>query len=141
MAMFGWRSRSSSAARAPRCDEPLSAIQNTRRAERYGSWLITWSTRRPKGARLTAAKDHRPMKVPRGQVLEGSPALVFVFNARRLVWAGWQRGMNPVARLDAGVRRQNLGRSGGTLVGMVLPVQHRPVTQPGGDLVGAEQSD
>ena len=43
------------------------------------------------------------MDVPRGQVLEGSPPLVFVFDTRRLVWAGWQRGMNPVARLDAGL--------------------------------------
>src|SRR6266851_4631044 len=103
MTMRGWRARSSSAARSPRCDEPLSTIQNTRRAERYGSWLITWSTEGClAGLWLTATKDHRPMDIPRGEVLQGSLPLVFVFDARRLVRAGRQRGMKSATRLDAG---------------------------------------
>jgi hypothetical protein len=31
---------------SPRCEKQLSVIQNTRRAERYGSTVITWSTSR-----------------------------------------------------------------------------------------------
>ena len=31
-------------------EEPLSAIQNTRRAEAYGSAVITWFTRAANGA-------------------------------------------------------------------------------------------
>jgi hypothetical protein len=45
------------------------------------------------GARLSAAKDHRPMDIPCSQVLDGSFPLVLVFDARGLVRAGWQRGM------------------------------------------------
>src|SRR5437870_10832512 len=43
------------------------------------------------------------MDVPRGEVLDGSPSLVLVFDARRLVRAGWQRGMQSAASLDAGL--------------------------------------
>ncbi len=34
----------------PRWEDPLSATQNTRRAEAYGSAVITWSTRAVNGA-------------------------------------------------------------------------------------------
>ena len=37
-------------AAAPACEEPLSTTQNTRRADAYGSWLITWSTSSVNGA-------------------------------------------------------------------------------------------
>src|SRR6266545_5391269 len=43
----------------PRCEEPLSTTQNTRRAEAYGSVAITCSTRRPKGW-MPVVGSHRP---------------------------------------------------------------------------------
>ena len=36
--------------RAPLCDEPLSTTQNTRRAEAYGSVVMTWATSFSKGS-------------------------------------------------------------------------------------------
>src|ERR1700687_4149874 len=97
MTIRGWRARSSSGARSPRWDEPLSTIQNTRRAERYGSWLITSSTSRPKAAlpvfRLAAAKDHGAMDVPGSHVLQDPSALVLVFDAHRLLRSNGQAGV------------------------------------------------
>jgi hypothetical protein len=43
----------------PRCEEPLSTIQNTRRAEAYGSMVMTCSTRRANGA-MPVLGSHRP---------------------------------------------------------------------------------
>ena len=46
---FGQLAVIRSTAAWPRCDEPLSTIQNTRRAEAYGSVVMTCSTRPAKG--------------------------------------------------------------------------------------------
>ena len=62
---------SRAAARWPRCEEPLSTIQNTRRAERYGCWRMTWATRRSKGA-MPVFRSQRPktgtVDIPRREV-------------------------------------------------------------------------
>src|SRR5437899_7912274 len=121
MTMRGWRASSSSAARWPRWDEPLSTIQNTRRAEWYGSWFITSSTNRPKAVslavaanamaidsgltclRFATAKDHCAMDIPSRQVLQDACTLVLVFNAHGLVRSDWQGRMQPATDLDAGL--------------------------------------
>ena len=50
----------------PRCEEPLSMIQNTRGADRYGSCRMSWATRRPKGRSpvFLSQRPNRPR--PRG---------------------------------------------------------------------------
>jgi len=49
MTALGKRLASRSTAALPRWEEPLSTIQNTRLAEAYGSWVMTWATRAMKG--------------------------------------------------------------------------------------------
>lgn len=48
----------------PRCYEPLSTTQNTRRALAYGSCVMTCSTRRPNEA-IPVVGSHRPNTLPR----------------------------------------------------------------------------
>src|SRR6266568_8322224 len=57
-----WRSRFFAA--APRCDEPLSTIQNSRSLDRYGSSASTCLTSRPNGA-IPVVGSHRPLTHPR----------------------------------------------------------------------------
>src|SRR5216683_2285981 len=45
----------------PRWEDPLSATQNTRRAEAYGSWLITWFARAANGA-IPVVGSIRPIR-------------------------------------------------------------------------------
>jgi hypothetical protein len=45
MTAFGNRFARRSIAAWPRCEEPLSTTQNTRFADAYGSWVMTFSTR------------------------------------------------------------------------------------------------
>jgi hypothetical protein len=52
------------AARRPRCEEPLSVIKNTRRADRYGSSRIICATRRSKGA-MPVLRSQRPNSLAR----------------------------------------------------------------------------
>src|SRR5579859_4524313 len=63
----------------PRCEEPLSAIQYTRRAEAYGSAVITWLTRAVNGAIpvVGPAYQVRPVHVVGGQVGDGAVPFVF----------------------------------------------------------------
>src|SRR5262245_47770626 len=101
MTMRGWRARNASAARSPRCDEPLSTIQNTRRAERYGSWSITSSTSRPKAA-LPVLGSHRPKTTARWRPGTAG-ACVLVLDSHGLVRSDGQGLMQPSADLDAGL--------------------------------------
>src|SRR5712692_593272 len=107
MTMRGWRARSSSAERSPRWDEPLSAIQNTRRAERYGSWFMTSSTSRPKAA-LPVFGSQRPKTTARSTSQAArycrTPApLVLVFDTHGLVRSDQQTWVAPTTDLDAGL--------------------------------------
>jgi hypothetical protein len=83
----------------------LSTIQNTRRAERYGLLIhdlvdeaTEWGFA---SLRLAAAKDDRPMHVPRRQVLHRALTLVLVFDARRVVRSRRECGVPSAASLDA----------------------------------------
>ena len=92
----------------PRWEEPLSTIQNTRRADLYGDCSITCSTNRSKGAipllRFTTTKDFGLMHIPSRQIGPRSPALVFMLHFHGVMGTGLVRSRGCAAPgLDAGL--------------------------------------
>ena len=87
MRAFGNASDRRAAAVQPRCEEPLSTIQNTRRAVAYGLLVMTFSTSSVNGAMpvvlaqcpITCARARRG-----GQVCQGAVSAVFGFHPHRL---------------------------------------------------------
>ena len=88
MRAFGNASDRRAAAVQPRCEEPLSTIQNTRRAVAYGLLVMTFSTSSVNGAMPVvcgAVPDHvRAVHVVGGQVCQGAVSAVFGFHPHRL---------------------------------------------------------
>lgn len=80
-------------------------IQDTRRASRYGGWLMTWATRRSKGAMPVVAsqrpKDFGAMDVQSGQIGPSATARVFVLDTGCAAPPHGQRGVTADPGLDA----------------------------------------
>src|SRR5437773_9146013 len=95
-----------SAEAAPRWEDPLPVIQNTRPALAYGSVVITCSTSRANGA-IPVVSSHRPVTsavdVPGGQVGQRAAPLVVVLDPHRAGFPGWQGGVAAAPGLDRGL--------------------------------------
>ena len=90
-------------ARVPRCEEPLSTIQDAPclPIRRAGHNLINEAVKGlDAGRRLAASEDRGLMHIERGQVGPGTPAFVFVFNAHGTTGSGRHARMSAVACLD-----------------------------------------
>src|SRR5438093_4135643 len=109
--------RSRLLAAAPRCDEPLSTIQNTRSLERNGSSPSTCLTSRPKGA-MPVFGSHRPSTYPRrtsqaARYCKAPPRLYsFSIEAGRPIAGGregWQRMRAWMLVFSSALRTWSLG--------------------------------
>ncbi len=90
---------------APRCEERLSRIQKARRASRYGGWVMTWATRRSKGAIPVVASQRGgagrgARRAPRGKPRR--PPRVLVIHPGYPPRARGRGGMPAEPGLDAG---------------------------------------
>jgi hypothetical protein len=112
---------------APRWEDPLSTIQNTRSALAYGfaghDLLHQPGERRDPGGGLAPTYHLPAVDVPGGQVGQGAAALVVVLDAHLAGLARGQGGVAAAAGLD-----------GGLLIGadhVVAPAQRLTVQDPG----------
>src|SRR2546425_2033568 len=111
----------------PRCEEPLSTIQHTRRAEPYGSRVMTCVTRSANGV-MPVVGAHRPISVSRctarGPVGDGAAPAVSLSSTCQ------SGGHRPnTAQVD----QQRLERSPTRPPTVALtPIRHEPL----GDLAG-----
>ena len=70
----------------------------------FSQHLMDQSAKRFDARRRFTPPQHVPAAhVPRGQILQGTTALVFVLDVGRAAWGGGQGGMTAATGLDAGL--------------------------------------
>src|SRR6476659_8833553 len=97
MTVLGNCSASRLIAACPRCDEPLSTIQNTRSADLYGSWVMTCSTSRVNGT-IPVVSSHLPLDlravhIVGGEVGHRAATVIVVVDPHHPGLPRWQGGV------------------------------------------------